>query len=610
MIGRGSRAALLAGLLMAVLACQVPAIRPKANNPTPAPSPSGAARLEAADATLYKGDYDGAEASYRALIKDEVPGAAAHYSTLLAYEGRLQEAVAQAKSGVRARADSDSLGRLARALDWSEDVAGALAAGARGVQARPVAPLAHTFYSEALADSGRYSEAERELRAAERVVTDGYLRAELDREWANLYRNRGELQSELNYIQLAIKDQPNFPERQLELVRYDYANQKPAAAQAVLDKLRTGPNGRNYWALVSGAGAAFIGGDATHADSLFTAAAGVRPGGAEAVLGRAELAVALKREFNAAHDLLAEALKKDPGSDQVYRYLRYLDLLVLKKDPDADLQALVPRPPADPTPELRRAALDTVNGYRAAVGLPPVAEDPALSQGAEAHAYYYLFNLGQPQLQGLGIHSEDESLPGFTGASSVLRDRHFGYAGTRGAEVIDHVATPEGSVRVWMDSVYHRYPLLAREIAAAGFATVSLGIVSISILDLGVSDPGRGDSTVYPTPDQADVQPQFNGHEVPDPVPPGATYPVGYPVTLQLGAAQTLSVTSGRLIDADGHEVASYTIAPAASGLTPWEWALFSRQPLKMGSRYTVEVVGKVDGQDFTKRWSFTVASQ
>jgi hypothetical protein len=63
MIGRGSRAALLAGLLMAVLACQVPAIRPKANNPTPAPSPSGAARLEAADATLYKGEYDGAEAS-------------------------------------------------------------------------------------------------------------------------------------------------------------------------------------------------------------------------------------------------------------------------------------------------------------------------------------------------------------------------------------------------------------------------------------------------------------------------------------------------------------------------------------------------------------------
>jgi hypothetical protein len=610
MSGRGSRAALLAGLLMAVMACQAPAIRPQSTHPTPTPSPSGAERLEAADARLFAGDYDGAEARYLALIKDDVPGGAAHYSTLLAYEGRLQDAVAQAKAAVRSRTDSDSLARLARALDWSEDVAGAVAAGARAVQARPVTPLAHIFYSEALADSGQFSEAERELRAAERVVGDGYLRAELDREWANLYRNRGEQQSELNYIQLALKHQPAFPERQLELVRYDYSNQRPAAAQAILDKLRAGPNGRSYWVLVSGAGAAFIGGDTARADSLFTSAAQVRPGGAEAVLGQAELAVTVKRDFNAAHDLLAQVLKKDPGATQVYRYLRYLDLLVLKKDPDADLRALVPNPPADVMPELRKVALDTVNGYRSAVGAPPVSEDPALSQGAEAHAYYYLFNLGQPQLQGLGIHSEDESLPGFTGANSLLRDRHFGYSGTRGAEVIDHVATPEGSVRVWIDSVYHRYPLLARETAAAGFAVVSLGIVSISILDLGVGDPGQSDPVVYPTPGQVDVPVQFNGREVPDPVPAGGAYPVGYPVTLQVGAARTLAVTSGHLIGPDGREVAGYALGPAGSGLTPWEWALLPRQPLKAGGRYTVEVVGKVDGQDFTKSWSFTVASQ
>src|ERR1700716_1367544 len=103
MIGRGSRAALLAGLLMAVLACQAPAIPPKTTNPPPPPPPSGARRRQAPGASLFKGDYDGAEASYRALIKDEVPGAPAHYSTLLAYEGRLQEAVAPAHSSARAR---------------------------------------------------------------------------------------------------------------------------------------------------------------------------------------------------------------------------------------------------------------------------------------------------------------------------------------------------------------------------------------------------------------------------------------------------------------------------------------------------------------------------
>ncbi|MDQ6921655.1 MAG: hypothetical protein M3170_08665, partial [Candidatus Dormibacteraeota bacterium] len=326
MIGWGPRAALLAGFLILIAACQGPAFGRQSTGTSPTASPSTAGRLAAADARLFAGDYDGAEAGYQALVKEGVPGAAAHYSTLLAYQTRLPDAVAQARAGVSLKADSDSLGRLARALDWSEDVSGAVAAGARAVQARPVTPLAHVFYSEALADAGRFSESERELRAAEQVVSNGYQRSELDREWANLYRDRGQYQSELNYLELAVKELPSFPERQLELVRYDYVNQKAASAQAILDRLAGGPNKRNYWVLVGGGGAAFIGGDANHAGALFSAAAQVRPGGADAVLGLAELDVAVKRDFNAAHDLLVDALKKDPSSAEVYRYLRYLDL--------------------------------------------------------------------------------------------------------------------------------------------------------------------------------------------------------------------------------------------------------------------------------------------
>jgi tetratricopeptide (TPR) repeat protein len=609
MIGWGPRAALLAGFLIAIAACQAPALGRQSSRSNPTPSPSAAARLAAADARLFAGDYDRAEAMYLALVRDEAPGAAAHYSTLLAYEARLPEAVAQARAGVSVSADSDSLARLTRALDWSEDVAGAVAAGARAVHTGRVAPLAHVFYSEALADAGRFSEAEGELRAAERVVAGGYQRSELDREWANLYRDRGQFQSEFNYLQLAVKELPSFPERQLEVVRYDYANQRPASAQAILDRLAGGPFKRNYWVLVGGAGAAFIGGDAGHASSLFSAAAQVRPGGADAVLGLAELDVAVKRDFNAAHDRLVDALKKDPSSGDVYRYLRYLDLLVLKKDADAELSSLVPQPPPD-LAAARKAALDRLNSYRAALGVAPVSEDPAVAEGAEAHAYFYLFNFGQSQLQGLGIHIEDQSLPGFTGSNSLLRDRHFGYAGNRGAEVINHVAIPEGSIQVWIDSVYHRYPLLARETAVAGYGEAGLGILSISIMDLGVADPGRGDPIVYPRPDQPDVPGYFNGREVPDPLPQGANYPVGYPVTLHVGTGQTLTVASGKLIGSDNQEVASYTLQPGGSGLTQSEWALLAQHPLTPGARYTVEVVGKVDGQDFSKRWSFTVASQ
>lgn len=611
MIGWGPRAALLAGFLIAILiaGCQAPPIGRQAGQGHATPSPSAASRLAAADARLFAGDYDGAEARYLTLIRQEVPGASAHYSTLLAYEARLQEAVAQARAAVAQQADSDSLGRLARALDWSEDVSGAVVAGARAVQGGTVTPLAHVFYSEALADVGRFSDAERELRTAERAVTGGYERSELDREWANLYRDRGQYQSELNYLELALKDLPSFPERQLELARYHYANQKPAAAQAILDKLAAGSTKQNYWALVGGGGAAFIGGDVSHAGSMFSAAAQVRPAGAEAVLGLAELDVAVKRDFNTAHDRLVEALRKDPKSADVYRYLRYLSLLVLKKDADAELKSLVPEPPAD-LAALRKAAIERTNSYRAAVGVPPLSEDPAVAEGAEAHAYFYLFNFGQSQLQGLGIHTEDPSLPGFTGANSLVRDHKFGYTGNRGAEVINHVAVPEGSVQVWMDSVYHRYPLLARETSVAGYGEAGLGIASISIMDLGVGDPGRGDAIVYPVPDQPDVPAYFNGQEVPDPVPQGASFPVGYPITLQVGASQTLTVISGRLFGSDNQEVPSYTLQPGSSGVTQSEWALLAQRPLKAGARYTAEVIGKVDGQDFSKRWSFTVAPQ
>src|SRR2546421_658061 len=128
MIGWGPRAALLAGFLIVISACQGPALGRQASRTSPTPSPSAAAR-----------------------------------------------------------------------------VSGAVAAGARAVQARPATPLAHVFYSEALADVGRFSESERELRAAEPVVAAGYQRSELDREWANLYRDRGQYQSELNYLELAVK---------------------------------------------------------------------------------------------------------------------------------------------------------------------------------------------------------------------------------------------------------------------------------------------------------------------------------------------------------------------------------------------------------------------
>ena len=164
------------------------------------------------------------------------------------------------------------------------------------------------------------------------------------------------------------------------------------------------------------------------------------------------------------------------------------------------------------------------------------------------------------------------------------------------------------SVHSSVDSVFHRLPLLDREVTSAGYGEARVGPIAISVLDLGAGPPATGDAIGYPADGQSAVPPAFVGGEVPDPLPQGAITPAGYPVTLEVGGAQQLSVSSGRLLGPEGKEVASYTLT-AGNQLGPSQWALVPRQPLEPGGKYTVEVSGTVDGKDFSRRWSFTAGS-
>lgn len=565
-------------------------------------------RLTRADARLFAGDYDGAEADYRRLAGEGVLGAASHYSTLLAYEGRFTEAVAQAEAEVAARPDSEALARLCRALDWDDQVDAALLAGARAVAVRPVHPLARVFYAEALMDAGHLTEARAQLQRAEQMGGNAYVRSEIDRQWA-LYDNYlGDTLSQLNHILLAVKEQPRFPERQISLARYELGHNRGQDGSRILDSLAAG-NRRNYRVLLGLADSAFLAGDLGRAASLYGQAQRARPGAPEAALGAAELAILTSRDFAWAHDILLEALRSSPDSAAVYQYLTYLDLLVLHRDPAPELAAVFPRVHAAVAAPSQRA-LARVNLYRTQAGLAPLAPEAALQRAAEAHAYYYLFNLTSSELRGLGIHAESEAAPGFTGDSAIARDRHFGYTGSRSGEVIDHSYGPEGSVERWMGAVSHRFLVLSPQARVAGYGQARVGLVTISVMDIGLGPPSSSPPSVYPSPGQRDVPSAFNGDEIPDPLPSGTRYPVGFPITLQVGDAQRLSVSSARLLDPDGREVPSYTLAPASNAsVQANQWALLARSPLRPGGRYTVEVVGQVDGQPLSTNWSFTVVA-
>jgi len=599
MRGRGRLLAALAGLVLG--ACQAPGAT---SQPTPGASPSQDKRLAAADQKFWTGDYDGAESAYQELARSEVQGAASHYAVFLAYQSRFPEAVAQAKAGVQEKADSAALARLTRALDWSDDIDPAVAAGARAVSTQPVDPLAHAYYSEALADAGRYAEAEQQLHLAENGhASDQYTQAEIFREWANYYRDRGDTQSELNNTQLALKYQPKFPERMLELARYYYGQQKPDQAHAALDA--AGKLSQSYDFYVAAGDSAFYSGDLDVADAQYQSALGVRPAGSAASLGAAVIRVAGQRNFRAAHDQLLQALKKDPSSYYVYEFLWYLDKLVLKTDPAAELGSIAPTPPSALTAD-RQAALDAVNANRQVAGVPPVTADKALAEAAEEHAWYTVFNFGQPSQAGLGIHTENPTLPGFVGTNFLQRDHAAGYVGNRASEVINHVFTPPAAVSVWIDSVYHRFPLLDRETQAIGYGEATIGILSTVVMDIGIGEPTKGQPVMFPPNGARDVPAAFIGHEEPDPAPTGTQYPVGYPVTLTVGSASTLAVQDSKLLGPDGNEVAGFALQPGQQ-VAGGEWGFMAQSPLKPGATYTAEVAGTLDGQPFSQRWSFTV---
>jgi len=592
--GPGPGAAVLAAILLAACRPIVPIAQT-----TPTPTEVGA--LATADQELWTGHWTAAERDYRKLLIAGNARAGSHLALLLVYEDRFVEAVSDARAAVQQSPDSDSYARLTRALDWSNEIPAAIAAGAQAVAATPVDPLAYDFYAEALADGGRFSEAEAQLRLAQSAARTPNERAETQREWSNYYRDRNRDSDAFNYVELAQASQPGFPERALELAAEYFADgaARRTDARALLDRFLKEPGDPAVLALAGDS--AFAGGDAADSERFYRAALGVAPGDPAASLGLAELEMATKKDAQAARTVLLAALQRHPDAEAVAEYLRQLDALVLHAH-DSIAAASAARDSE------RQSAYDSVNAGRQAVGLPGLKPDASLAAAAEAHAYYVLFNWGSPGLAGLGVHSEDQALPGFTGQNSAERDRHFGYPGFQSAEVLNHTFTASAAVEVWVDSVYHRLPLLGRESTGFGYGEAQVGSLAVNVMDFGVGVAQSAEPVVYPYQDQTGVPAGFVGNEVPDPAP-NARYPVGYPITVAAGGADTLTIAGATVTPTGGSAVSVILDKPGLLDLDPNEAAILPAAPLVPGLVYTVKVRGLLDGRPWSDSWTFQVES-
>jgi photosystem II stability/assembly factor-like uncharacterized protein/uncharacterized protein YkwD len=274
--------------------------------------------------------------------------------------------------------------------------------------------------------------------------------------------------------------------------------------------------------------------------------------------------------------------------------------------------------PAESFPTPARLALDQMNRYRAQVGVPPLQLHAAIVNAAQNHAHYHMLNYADSAAWANGPHGEVAGKPGFTGVWPSDRIVAAGYPRESpwwsGSEVMHFIGDPVISVDGWMATIYHRVIPLSPDARYTGYGVGKSNNTAVDVMDFGGGPTQEGmwaSATPYPLaypPDGlTDVPTTWGGGEAPDPLPPGAARPVGYPFTLQ-GVGGTLHVDSAALRGPQGQFVATHPNPPDC--VTFNCFALIAVQPLQSNTVYTVRVQGNVGGVPFDRTWHFTTGSR
>ena len=586
---------------------------------------NGSHALAVARSAFFSNQYTVAEADYRKYIASSRGDPAGHaaYALFLNYNRRFSEALAEIQTAVgQAPKDAYAAAVNTRVHDWSEqspaDLRKAAELGATAVKLGPRSALAHAFYSEALADNGEASGAQREIDTAAPLAVGDYEKAEVERERANLSLNQADHAAQLSHLEASRKLQPGWAERTRELAEYYYGAGDLTAASAEFQKAITmAPTDSNL--RVTLGSVALLEQDIPTAQQAYSSANKLTPHNPNIESTLAITAFATTRDTAASESLLRAAASERPAdvglAELLEGFLRYI-----KRDTAAADLVVVGKPPKEPiNPDARfpvpvkglrqatnQQALDALNVDRALAGLAPVKLDDRITEGATSHAYWWLFNLALPQSKGLGIHKEVSGSPGFTGFSMRDRATTFGYPQASMAEDITHRGSPAGAISDWVDSVYHRFPIMRPDLEAIGFGSAVGGGLPIEVMDMGyrsaLGDPQQ--QVVFPAAGQTKVPNVFLGNELPDPVPPGGKYPTGYPITINYNPYASVQVLESTLTDATGATVDAYTIAPSTADENVY--TILPKQPLKAGMTYHVHVAASIQGTRATRDWSFT----
>ncbi|SIR31445.1 Uncharacterized conserved protein YkwD, contains CAP (CSP/antigen 5/PR1) domain [Janthinobacterium sp. TND4EL3] len=249
------------------------------------------------------------------------------------------------------------------------------------------------------------------------------------------------------------------------------------------------------------------------------------------------------------------------------------------------------------------------NYRRGQTGLASLARNSLIDNAALGHSNYLNLNNTVAHEQVLGK-------PGFTGVNLGDRLAKAGYVVTTlQGEVIAGAANTSGFylAEELITAIYHRFvifePLFKEGGAGAAVNNSGYAYFTTDLAGNSSYGPGlpAGQIVAYPFSGQQKVAVSFSSdNESPDPVPNQDV--VGYPISVhanygavlnvatfsvrQRGSATDLSVRLLRS-DSDAHTpVSAAAIIPLA--------------PLNAATTYDVSFIGKVNGANLTRNWSFT----
>lgn len=264
---------------------------------------------------------------------------------------------------------------------------------------------------------------------------------------------------------------------------------------------------------------------------------------------------------------------------------------------------------ADPAAD---AVVERMNFFRKIAGLEPVVLDEKLCAPCEAHAKYLLKNDGRVWSRGndrIDPHDELKELEGYSDEG-----RKAGKA-----SIIAWVE-PILAVNNHMEGHFHRVPILDPALKRIGFGVQkggSYGWACVFDVISGLQGPKTGEvrppSVIFPVEDQKDVPTQYYD-EMPDPIPQAKNKTAGYPITVTFPLGKKVTAATATLTNGPKKTAVEFWLStpekPADALLQRNTICLMAKDPLALKTTYTVTVEAMVEGQAWTKTWSFTTTSQ